>query len=85
MAAVNEEISGDTRSSVFTPTDAVSEVTIEGNGGGNVTLMSKVPSGKWIAVTNQTGTFSVNTPDAAVTYSFLPENVTTATRVYMGP
>ena len=85
MAAVNETVTGNTRSSVFTPTDAVSEVTIEGNGGGKITLMSKVPSGNWIQVTSQTGTFSVNTPDPAVTYSFLPENVATATRVYMGP
>ena len=85
MAAVNEEITGDTASAVFTPTEKVSDVIIEGQGGGKVRLQALTPSGNWRNISEQIGHFAVITSDLAITYRFQPTDVTGNVRVYMGP
>lgn len=85
MAAVNETITGTATSTVFTPTEKVSDVIIEGNGGGEIRLQAKAPSGNWRDISNETGAFSVVTSDTAITYRFSSIGVIGTPRVYMGP
>ena len=83
--AINEEITGNTSSSTTVSTNDISDIVIEGNNGGKVYLEVMAPSGDWIKITNQTGAFSISTPDTSLTYRFTPVNVVGNVRVFMGP
>ena len=85
MAAVNEVLSGDDTSASFTPTDNVSDVIVDGNGGGKIYLEALQPSGSWVLVTDQTGVFSISTADPAILYRFRSVGLATDVRVYIGP
>lgn len=87
MAAVDETITGTATSTVFTPSNGVSDVVNEAvQGDGEVVLECKSPtSTAWKLVSRETGAFNVLTPDTAVTYRFRARNVTGTPRVYMGP
>ena len=87
MAAVNDVLAiGDDISPSFTPTENVSDVVIEGNGGGMIALQCLVPSSSnWVTVSTQTGAFSISTADVAILYRFKGSGLQSAVRCYIGP
>ena len=82
---IDQNITGNTPSTTTNATKDVSDVIVDKtNGNGKVSLQIKSSNTQWITISEQSGSFSVITPDTNLSYRFLPENVTGTIRVYFG-
>ena len=72
-------------SATYTPTEGVTDVVIEGNGRGQVFLECQVSGGMWVPVSNQAGSYNINTPDGTISYRFRAVDIQEDVRVYLGP
>ena len=87
MPVLEQDITGETPSADFSPTEMTSMVIITGDFP-KLQLECIAPSGtKYATVTKETGAFSVDTPvtDGTVKFRFRGLSPDTSAHVYMGP
>lgn len=83
--AISESLIDNGVSATTVAAGATSDVIIEGGSPGQVFLEAQAPgSAVWVTVTQQTGSFAVATPDAAILYRFRGQALTNSTAVYFG-
>ena len=86
MAALTGKLTDQTPSVPFTPTEGVSDVVVLINKPGQCFLEALAPGFTQSAlVTIASGSFSVMTPDPAVTYTFRSDSADVDIDYYMGP
>jgi hypothetical protein len=86
MAAVDETITGNGVSTVFTPSNGVSEFMVFGfTGKGSISLIEITTAGTEFSHGTVRGSSAIATPDNGNTYKFQAHNVDGDVNVYMGP
>ena len=84
---INEQINPNSISAIATPTNGVSDVMVEGGQpGGHILLEAQIPGTPiWVYVTDQSGAFTIATPDQSINYRFRATNIKEPVHVYFGP
>ena len=87
MAAITGTLTNNTPSADFTPTEAVSDVYVVKNGGGQLFLRAEVGSLASVIVTEITGsgTIPISTSNPAISYFFQASGQDVDFDYYMGP